>query len=122
MFFFFGPFEWLFPFIIIYLVVRSISRRSHYDRFFQDRDDMGMDERQMQDTVSGRRRRAAIYRLADRQRGRLTVSDVVIETGDDVEEVESLLQDMVDNQHVRMEVRDDGIVYYEFPEIMDKYR
>ncbi len=119
MFFFFGPFEFLFPFLIVFFLVRTITR-SHQDEH---------QERQERNYLSesgargiDRSLRASIYRLADAQKGRLTVSDVVIETGIDVDDVERILQSMVDNQHVRMEVRDEGIIYYEFPEIMDRYR
>ncbi|WP_020613921.1 hypothetical protein [Sediminispirochaeta bajacaliforniensis] len=124
MFFFFGPFEYLLPFLIVYFVIRSVTRshtidRSRRGRFpeFYDEDPFSNDDSRAID----RNLRASLYRLADRQKGRLTVSDVVIETGIDVQEAERILQAMVDNQHVRMEVRDDGIIYYEFPEIMDKY-
>lgn len=120
MFFFFGPFEFLLPFLIIYFVVRTVSRGTRA-RFGQDNPDQYLSRSNPAGRVD-RPLRAAIYRLADRQKGKLTVSDVVIETGMDVEEIEEILQSMVDNQHVRMEVYDDGVVYYEFPEIMDKYR
>jgi hypothetical protein len=114
-FFFFGPFEFLFPFLIFYFVFRVLARSRQDDAYHR---------RNLEDTTGSMNRstRASIYRLADRQQGKLTVSDVVIETGIAVEEAETMLQSMVDNQHVRMEVRDDGIVYYEFPEIQDKYR
>ena len=64
---------------------------------------------------------ARIFKLADRREGRLTISDVVIETGLSVEEAEQLMQKMVDNTRVRMEVDDRGMVFYEFPEIMDRH-
>jgi hypothetical protein len=120
MFFFFGPFEFLLPFLIIYFIIRTVSRGSR-DRFGRTNPDQYLDQERPRVGLN-RQLRASIYRLADRQKGKLTVSDVVIETGMDVEEIEEILQSMVDNQHVRMEVYDDGVVYYEFPEIMDKYR
>jgi hypothetical protein len=61
---------------------------------------------------------ARIFKLANRRKGRITVSDVVIETGLGVHQAEDLLQNMVDNNRVTMEVTDDGMVYYEFPEII----
>ena len=63
-----------------------------------------------------------IFQLAHRLHGSLTVSDVVIETGATASEVEQLLQSLVDNNRVRMEVRDDGLIFYEFPEIIARYR
>lgn len=63
---------------------------------------------------------AVIYRLAKRLKGRLTVSDVVIETGMGIEDAEQLLRSMTDSLRVRMEVLDDGVVVYEFVELMEK--
>jgi len=39
-----------------------------------------------------------------------------------VHEAEELIQGMVDNSRVRMEVDDRGMVIYEFPEIMERFR
>lgn len=60
---------------------------------------------------------ATIYRLAKRMNGRLTVSDVVIETGMGLSDAEKLLQAMTDGLRVRMEVLPDGFVVYEFVEL-----
>ncbi len=62
-----------------------------------------------------------VYQLAYRLKGTITVSDIVVETGLEVEEAEKLIQSMVDNQRVRMEVRDDGVIFYDFPEIISRY-
>ena len=59
-----------------------------------------------------------IFRLAARLGGRVTISDVVIETDFPVAEAEQLMDHLVDGSHVRMEVTDEGMVVYEFPEIM----
>ena len=63
-----------------------------------------------------------IFQLAHRLHGSLTVSDVVVETGTTAVEVEQLLQSLVDNNRVRMEVREDGLIFYEFPEIIARYK
>jgi len=60
---------------------------------------------------------AAIYRLAARLGGRITVSDVVIETGIGTEEAEAILRKMTDGIRVRMEVDERGIIWYEFSEL-----
>jgi hypothetical protein len=62
-----------------------------------------------------------IFKLANRRKGRITVSDVVIETGLGVNEAEQLLQSMVDNVRVTMEVNDEGLVTFEFPEILRRF-
>lgn len=58
-----------------------------------------------------------IFRLASRLGGRVTISDVVIETDLGVQEAERLMDRLVDGTHVRMEVSDEGRVIYEFPEL-----
>ncbi len=60
---------------------------------------------------------ATIFRLAKRLNGRLTVSDVVVETGMGSGESEALLQRMVDGTRVRMEVERNGTIVYEFTEL-----
>lgn len=62
-----------------------------------------------------------VFKLAYRRKGRLTVSDIVIETGLGIDEAERLIQGMVDNVRVRMEVNDRGLVVYEFPEIQSRF-
>ncbi len=64
---------------------------------------------------------AKIFRLADEMKGRLTVSDVVIGTNLGLKEAEEIIDSMVDGAHVTMEVRDNGRVVYEFPEIIARY-
>jgi len=61
---------------------------------------------------------ARVFRLARKNRGRLTVSDVVIELGLSVLEAEELLEGMCDGRRVRPEPRPNGLVVYEFPEIL----
>ena len=63
----------------------------------------------------------ALFRLADKNKGRITLSDAVVETGLGIKEAEEILNDLVDGSHVRMEVTDSGSVIYEFPEIIAKY-
>ncbi len=58
-----------------------------------------------------------LYRLAKQHRGRLTVSEVVINLGISVEQAERILQSMTDGLRVRMEVTDSGAVVYDFPEL-----
>ena len=62
-----------------------------------------------------------IYRLADRLKGRITISDVVIHTGLGSRESEEMLNSWIDGIRIRMEVQDNGIVVYEFPEIIARY-
>ena len=63
-----------------------------------------------------------VFRLAYKLGGRLTVSDLVVDLDFSIEEAESFLNQLVDSTRVTMEVRDDGLVYYEFPEIIARRR
>ena len=125
MFIFWGPFFFFFPILIIYFVMRSLSGPSRHggsrNSFFwpENRfDPFGHWGAGAEDEHSLRVR---VYKLAYKLEGTLTVSDIVVETGLDVDEAEQLIQSMVDNQRVRMEVKDDGMIVYEFPEIKSRY-
>jgi hypothetical protein len=65
---------------------------------------------------------ARVFRLAYKRRGRITVSDAVIDLGLSIREAEDLLNGMVDDLRVRMEVAPNGLVVYEFPEILSRFR
>jgi hypothetical protein len=61
-----------------------------------------------------------IFRLAARLGGRVTISDVVIDTELSVAEAERFMDRLVDGTRVRMEVTDEGMVVYEFPELLSR--
>ena len=61
-----------------------------------------------------------IMRLAFDQGGEVTVTDVVMATGLSIKKAEEELNDLVDGLRIKMEVRDSGIIVYEFPEIMKR--
>ncbi len=60
-----------------------------------------------------------VFRLAARNSGVLTVSQVVAESGLSVHAAEEVLNGLVDGTRVRLEVSDSGRTYYEFPELME---
>jgi hypothetical protein len=126
----FFPFGFLFPLILFVIIARvasgffrGVTRRQR----IADYD--GFDERvrSIEQTYPravpghGQTDEARIFKLAFRLKGRLTVSDIVVETGLGVREAEQLIESMVDNAHVRMEVDDRGLVTYEFPEIIRRF-
>lgn len=122
MFFLFGyPFIFLLPFFLALLAVRAGSRyfnhngRSPVGRWGGPGAELYPDDLRNQ-RIRGIE--ARIFKLAYRLQGRITVSDVVVDTGLHVEESERVLERIVDNQHVRMEVSSDGLMIYEFPEII----
>lgn len=57
-----------------------------------------------------------IFRLAKRNAGALTVSDVVSELGADPKDAEELLDGLTDGRRVDMEVDSNGVVRYVFRE------
>jgi hypothetical protein len=123
----FFPFGFLFPLIFFVIIARVASGyfRSTHRRHRLSEDDY-FDERIRSIEASRSRSRPAnqearIFKLAYRLKGRVTVSDVVVETGLGVHEAEELMESMVDSTHVRMEVDDRGIVTYEFPEIIRRF-
>jgi len=73
-------------------------------------------------SLSAADQEAAIYRLAFENKGRLTVSDLVLATGLPAKEAEALLDKLVDNTRIGLEVTDAGIVEYEFKEIARRFR
>jgi hypothetical protein len=60
---------------------------------------------------------ATLFRLAQRFNGRLTVSDVVVETGLRPQDAEQALQSTADGLRVLMDVQSDGSVVYDFVEL-----
>ncbi len=58
-----------------------------------------------------------VFRLAAKRRGRLTLSDIVIESGLGLKEAERFMDSLVDGPHVQLEVDAQGLINYEFPEI-----
>jgi len=64
---------------------------------------------------------AQIFRLAHKLKGRITLSDIVLETGLSLKEAENTVTSMVDGLRVSMEVDDRGLVIFEFPEIISRF-
>lgn len=128
MFFFMFPFGFLIPLVLITLGARFLVRILHDisdeepHRYVNQRyDSYGV----RTDAENGRRRsgrglEARIFQLADRKNGRITLSDIVIETGLDIKEAEELIEGMIDEVHVQMNVLDNGKVVYEFPELINR--
>lgn len=122
----FFPFGFLFPLIFFVIIARVASgffrssqrRRTLEDDYLDDRI-RSIDTRESR--VRSDNHEVRIFKLAYRMKGRLTVSDIVVETGLGVDAAEQLIESMVDSSRVRMEVDDRGIVTYEFPEIIRRF-
>lgn len=125
---YFFPFFFI-PFVILFVALRfgrsffgrrngrddrdlPFSRRRplEYEQYFEGGD------------ARTRKLESRIFKLAYRLRGRITVSDIVVDTGVSVQEAEEVVQGMVDNVRVKMEVDDRGFVVYEFPEIISRFQ
>ena len=70
--------------------------------------------------ADGRSWDAVVFRLAESRGGCLTVSDFVVASDVAVAEAERILDSISDGVRVKMTVTDDGLVRYEFPEIVDR--
>lgn len=126
--FFWFPFGILFPALFLFLIFRfglrffndlfnNPSRLNARDRWqLFDRRGYGFPPPARSRSIEGR-----IFRAALKHTGRLTISDIVLETDLSIREAEEVINGMVDSTHVRMEVADDGLVVYEFPEILSRF-
>ena len=126
--FFWFPFGILFPALFLFLIFRfglrffndlfnNPSRLNVRDRWqLFDRRGYGFPPPARSRSIEGR-----IFRAALKHAGRLTISDIVLETDLSIREAEEVINGMVDSTHVRMEVADDGLVVYEFPEILSRF-
>jgi hypothetical protein len=61
-----------------------------------------------------------IFEMAKQNKGRLTVTDVVLGTGLSLRQAEEALNSMVDGYRIRMNVRDSGMIIYEFTELVQQ--
>jgi hypothetical protein len=106
-----GPLVWLILIIGGYFIIRRVvGSGSHAGS--RVRESGSSHSPQLQGSIETK-----IYRLAAARNGTLTVSDVVTELEVDPERAESILESMSDGMRVRMEVTDNGMVYYSFPEL-----
>ena len=124
--FFWFPFGILFPALFIFLIFRFGMR--FFNDLFNNRNRLNTwdgwrlyDSRGLSTHARSRSIEGRIFRAALKHSGRLTVSDIVLETDLGIREAEEVINGMVDGTHVRMEVRDDGLVVYEFPEIISRF-
>ena len=97
-----GPLTWIILFIAGYFLIRRFILPHIHEK------------------SRGRRSVAIetdIYRLAAKRNGKITVSDVVMEFGIEARRAEKVLESMSDGRRVQMEVDDNGMVFYTFPEL-----
>ncbi len=130
--FFLFPFSFLIPILFIFVAVRVGTWIFH--EFFREFDDP-----YKKSWLTGSRFgprfnfgnprigklqgvEARIFRLAYKLKGRITISDIVLETGLDVKSAEETINKMVDGLRVRMEIDENGLVMYEFPEIIARFK
>lgn len=125
---------WGFPFfgiILMFLLIRVAvkvlrkyfvrSDRPASHRVFPFEDDFFLSGNEAYATPPRDGLENKIFKLAYDLKGRLTLSDVVIGTNLTMKEAEEFLNHLADGVHVRMEVEDDGSVYYDFPEFKRRF-
>ena len=104
-----GPLVWIFLLIAAYFLIRwfiipHIREDSRGGSGFSKNSSLGS-------------RETDIYRLAAKKSGKITVTDVVTELGLEPKKAEELLESMTDGMRVQMEVENDGMIFYTFPEM-----
>ncbi len=68
--------------------------------------------------IRHRRQQNKIIRLAQQRGGRLMMTEIAVETGLAVEEVDDIVTGMVNRGYAEVEVSDSGVVVYRFPEAL----
>jgi hypothetical protein len=131
-FFFFWPFPLFFIIFLILVTFRIIPRILKV--FFYELTQSRLKDipgRQAETSFTGNSKlkpnsqeykERQIFHVAKSLKGRLTLSDIVMETDMGMQEAEKAIQRMIDEVHVRMIVKDNGLIIYEFPEIMARFQ
>lgn len=131
----FGMFAWIVPFILIFIGIKAIRHMYHssHKKFYNyydiedqlpDKESSKLDDNDTKVALTSYNRgewESRVFRLAYKNRGRITLSDIVLETELGLKDAEEIIEEMIDGVHVRMEVREDGLVVYEFPEIIARF-
>lgn len=117
----------LFLFIFCVKLINKLSRRSHNRSGLFNRHFRGDDAKYISPVMDNRRissRNAEVrsldsvlFRAARRNGGRLTLSDVVIETGMGLKQAARYMEELSDGRHVSIESDDSGTIWYVFPEL-----
>ena len=130
--FFIFPFWILLPFFFILIALR-IGTRVFRDIFKEldgsHREDFriaGSGREWLQNLRSPKQKKpqsleAQIFRLAYKLKGRVTLSDIVLETGLSLKDAEEKVTGMIDGLRISMEVDNRGLVIFEFPEIISRF-
>lgn len=109
----FGFLAMLVPFVFCGAIVYFVIRAVRSDRRPIKNSKESTPGTAIEQTTSTERQ---IYQLARKNGGRVTVSDLVADVGVSAAQAETQLQSMTDESRVRMEVSEDGVVSYTFPE------
>jgi hypothetical protein len=127
MFAFFPLFAVFFLLFISDSLERTILRRARNRRnSYSDTEDIPVDLKDRTSSTGGdpaqiyQQLQVTVFRLAARNKGRLTLSDVIVETGLDLNKAEKLMDRMIDGAHVQIDVNDKGMILYVFPEMISK--
>ena len=118
--FFFTPFLFFLPIIGIALVARALSQV--FRTVLRDEPEARVVNipRIGAGLAPTRTTESRVFSLAYHLGGWVTLSDVVMETGLGLADAETLMDRMVDELHVRMTIDEEGLVIYEFPEVIHR--
>ena len=113
----------IFPIIFIGLAIYIARRIYHANKRQRYTDRYGLERYgEITDRILAKNpKEGELFKIAHKYRGRITLSDIVLETGMSIKEAENFIEPLVDGMHIRMEVSDKGFVVYEFPEIIARF-
>lgn len=121
--FFFFPFGFIITMVLISLffrVIRTIGHRNIENRDYRNISRIPSRNLKISSETNREDFEVYIYRLAEKHNGRLTPARIVVDCGLPMKEIETRMESMVDNVHIRMEVDSDGRIFYEFPELREE--
>ena len=111
-----------FPFFLLlfFFVLPAIERRDSYNRrrrqMTAELDRKRSQENRKDVKLAKNDYEKKVFTLAAKFRGRLMLSDVILETGLGMKDSEKLMDGITDGLHVKAEPDSKGILFYEFPE------
>lgn len=106
-------YAWIFIPFAAYVATRLIRGLRLRNRSWRTRETLD-DDGPAHGTISHQE----VFRAAAAHGGRLTVSELVVESGVPAAQAEKLLRQLTDGSRVCMEIGSDGVVWYEFPELL----
>jgi hypothetical protein len=114
----FSGFFWIIPVVLGVFIIWKLVRRSDH----KNRNEGYNENRRKKGPITSSEKLSdkTIFTLAERNKGILTLSDIVINTGASLTEAEDYMKHLTDGVYVRMNITNNNSIIYEFPELIEK--